>query len=64
MTGNKLAKILEGEGWTVVRIKGSHYIMKKDGELATLSIPVHRGKDIKPGLLNFILKKANLKSPL
>ncbi len=61
MTGNELIKLLEKDGWFVARIKGSHYIMKKQGERATLSIPVHAGKDIKPGLLNFILKTANLK---
>jgi len=61
MTGTELVKILESDGWVVVRTKGSHYVLKKQGERATLSIPVHRGKDIKPGLLNFILKNANLK---
>jgi predicted RNA binding protein YcfA (HicA-like mRNA interferase family) len=61
MTGNELVKLLEKNGWVVARIKGSHYIMKKEGERATLSIPVHTGTEIKPGLLNFILKTASLK---
>ena len=61
MTGKELVKLLERNGWQVVRIEGSHYIMKKTGEKVTLSIPVHAGKDIKPGLFNYFLKAAGLK---
>ena len=61
LTGKQLVDMLEDNGWKVVRIEGSHYIMQKPGNMNTLSIPVHRGKTIKPGLLNFILKRAGLK---
>ena len=61
MTGKELVKLLEENGWRTVRIEGSHYIMKREEFDITLSIPVHRGKTIKPGLLNFILKQAGLK---
>jgi len=61
MTGRELVKLLEENGWRTVRIEGSHYIMKRERFEITLSIPVHRGKTIKPGLLNFILKQAGLK---
>ncbi|RKZ28583.1 addiction module toxin, HicA family [bacterium] len=61
MTGKELVRLLEKNGWEVIRIESSHHIMKKPGEKATLSIPVHTGKDIKPGLLNYFLKQAGLK---
>ena len=61
MTGRELIRLLEENGWQVVRIEGSHHIMKKRGHFATLSIPVHKGKSLKPGLLNYLLKHAGLK---
>lgn len=35
--------LLESHGWIVSRIKGSHHIFTKAGELP-ISIPVHRQK--------------------
>ncbi len=39
----KVRRLLESQGWTLVRISGSHHIFTKPGELPR-SIPVHRGK--------------------
>ncbi len=39
-------KMLEGAGYRLVRINGSHHYFTKPGE-APFSIPVHRGK-VKP----------------
>ena len=36
-------------GWSISRQKGSHVAMEKPGQEATLSIPVHKGKDVKRG---------------
>lgn len=41
------------------RIHGSHYVMVKDSK--TIVVPVHGNDDLKPGLLNAILKGAGLK---
>lgn len=41
------------------RIHGSHYIMVKGSQ--TITVPVHGNQDLKPGLLNAILKQAGLK---
>lgn len=59
MSGKALLKLLEKAGWTIDRISGSHYIMKRDGQ--TITVPVHGNVDLKPGILNSILKKAGLK---
>ena len=58
MTGKELIKILLKDGWDIDRIKGSHYIMKKNNQIEI--IPYHTN-EIKTGLLNEILKRTGLK---
>ena len=62
ISGKKLCKILEENGWVLVRIAGSHHVFSKDGEDARIVIPVHANKEIKTGLLKAILKTAGLLS--
>jgi predicted RNA binding protein YcfA (HicA-like mRNA interferase family) len=56
---NKLIKILEKEGFKVIRQKGSHVIMINNKK-NRIVIPVHPGKDIKPGLTRAILREAGI----
>lgn len=58
MKDKDLLKRLIKDGWTEDRINGSHHILIKGDK--TISLPVH-GRDLKPGLLNAILKKAGYK---
>lgn len=58
MRDKDLLKLLQDNGWVTERVKGSHHMLKKGGQM--LVIPIH-GKDVKPGLLNKILKDAGLK---
>ena len=58
MKGIDLVKELQKRGWTIDRIHGSHYIMKKGNQ--TIVVPVHN-KDLPIGLLNSIKKQAGLK---
>jgi predicted RNA binding protein YcfA (HicA-like mRNA interferase family) len=53
--------MLEEAGWELKRIKGSHHIYKKTGEMRLITVPVHGNESLKPGLLNRILKDAGLK---
>ncbi len=62
ITGKKLCKILEQNGWVLVRISGSHHVFTKTGEDAKIVVPVHGNKEIKTGLLRAILKTAGLLS--
>ena len=62
ITGKKLCKILEDNGWALVRINGSHHVYIKNGEEARIVVPVHGNKEIKIGLLKAILKTAGLLS--
>ena len=59
MTGKELIRLLEKAGWSLDRIRGSHYIMIK-GKL-TISVPVHGKKDLPAGLLNRLMKDGGLK---
>lgn len=45
-------------GWEIARQKGSHIIMVKEGELATLSIPNH--KEVARGTLRSLVRTAGL----
>jgi len=56
---DKLVKILEKEGFKVIRQKGSHVIMINSRK-TRIVIPVHPGKDIKPGLIRAILREAGI----
>ena len=47
-------------GFFVIRINGSHHILKSDNCIHRLSIPVHAGKNIGKGLLSDQIKKAGL----
>ena len=42
LKGRDVVRVFESLGWQVVRQNGSHIIMIKEGEIATLSIPDHR----------------------
>ena len=41
-------------------IEGSHYILIREGSPVHLSIPVHSGKELGPGLLRKLIRKAGL----
>ncbi len=51
-------RTFEKFGWRVVRQKGSHIIMVKEGHIATLSIPNH--PEVARGTLRSLISKAGL----
>ena len=60
ISGKELAKLLEKNGWKLLRIQGSHHIYGKSGNDARLSVPVHKNQTLKVGLLRHLLKLAEL----
>lgn len=56
----KVVKAFERAGWTNRGQRGSHVKLTKRGNPVILSIPVHKGKTIKVGLLKSQIKKAGL----
>lgn len=60
LTGKELIKILKIQGFEVVRIKGSHHILKNSEGKVTV-IPVHRNEVIGLGLLTKILADCEIR---
>ncbi len=55
---SQVVKAFENLGWEVVRQKGSHIIMTREGHMATLSIPKH--KEVARGTLRGLINRAGL----
>jgi predicted RNA binding protein YcfA (HicA-like mRNA interferase family) len=58
VSGRRLIKALEKDGWEAVRQRGSHVRLKKAGRRSALVVPLH--KEIKRGTLGGILRDADL----
>jgi len=58
LTGQDVVRVLESFGWRVVRQRGSHIIMTKEGHIATLSVPRH--KTVARGTLRSLIRLAGL----
>lgn len=59
-TGAIIVNAFQKAGWSISRQKGSHVAMEKPGQESTLSIPVHKGKDVKRGTLRDLIKDAGM----
>ena len=59
ITGSETIKALRDAGFQVVRIRGSHHVLKHpDGR--TTVVPVHAGETLGTGLMGKILKDAQM----
>lgn len=56
----RVIKAFERAGWKKRGQKGSHIHLTKEGSHYILSIPIHKGKPIKQGLLKNQIMKAGL----
>ncbi len=62
MKSRELVKVLKQNGWTLIRVKGSHHIFKHQSLPNLVVVPIHgENADVPTGTLNDILKKAGLK---
>lgn len=60
MKSKELIRILMKAGWSIVRQKGSHIILRHLVEDKQIIVPMHGSKDVHEGLLRKILKIAGL----
>jgi len=58
--GQEVVKAFQKAGWGITRRRSSHVILEKEGQEATLSVPVHKGKNIKRGTLRDLIKDAGM----
>jgi len=56
----KVIKAFERAGWMNRGFKGSHVKLTKEGNPNILSIPFHKGKPVKIGLLKDQIRKSGL----
>ena len=60
ISGKRFCRLLEGNGWELKRIKGSHHIYTKAGVTARISVPVHGNNSLKIGLQKHLMKVAEI----
>ena len=58
MLGGETVRVFESLGWQVARQQGSHIILVKSGQIATLSVPNHR--QVAKGTLRSLIRSAGL----
>ena len=56
VSGRRMAKLAESQGWILARIKGSHHIYTKEGRFERVVIPIHGNKTLKVGLQRSLMK--------
>ncbi len=56
VTGKRMARLAEGKGWVLARIKGSHHVYLQEGRIERLVIPIHGNKTLKNGLQRALMK--------
>jgi predicted RNA binding protein YcfA (HicA-like mRNA interferase family) len=61
MKVREVIRLLEQNGWTEMRAKGSHRHFKHPDQPYVITVPGNAGKELAPGTLNAILKMAGLK---
>jgi predicted RNA binding protein YcfA (HicA-like mRNA interferase family) len=61
MKVKEIIKIIEQDGWSMVRIKGSHRQFKHDKKKGLVTIAGHLNDDLAKGTINSIIKQASLK---
>lgn len=63
MKYSELIKILKKDGWYVIRQSATaHMIMEHPTKPSKLTVPNHGSKEVKKGLLQAILKQADVKT--
>lgn len=60
VSGKALCRVLEKNGWALLRVTGSHHVYGRRSSPTRLSVPVHANAALKRGLLAHFLKVAGL----
>jgi predicted RNA binding protein YcfA (HicA-like mRNA interferase family) len=59
VSGRELIAVLGRKGFEVIRVKGSHHVLRHaDGRMTV--VPVHGREEIGPGLLSKILRDCDI----
>jgi predicted RNA binding protein YcfA (HicA-like mRNA interferase family) len=59
LDGRRVVRALTRAGFLTDRIVGSHHVLVFPSDaMRTVTVPVHSGRDLKPGTLRAIIKQA------
>ena len=58
ISGGQAVRAFEKAGWRVSRQRGSHVILLKPGQIASLSVPQHR--ELAPGTLRSLIRASGM----
>jgi predicted RNA binding protein YcfA (HicA-like mRNA interferase family) len=61
MKVREIIRLLQNDGWVIVRTRGSHRQFHHPTKPGTVTIAGHPSVDMPPGTLNSVLKQAGLK---
>ena len=50
LSGKQFCRLLERNGWLLLRVHGSHHVYGKPGHRARISVPVHGNAALKRGM--------------
>jgi predicted RNA binding protein YcfA (HicA-like mRNA interferase family) len=59
VSGRQMCKVLERQGWSLIRVRGSHHIYGKAGA-RSIPVPVHGNRILKSGTQRGIMNQAGL----
>jgi predicted RNA binding protein YcfA (HicA-like mRNA interferase family) len=60
LSGREVCRILEAEGFSEVRQRGSHVVMQKRAGNTTTTVPVPDHSELKAGTLSSIIRQSGL----
>ena len=58
LSGREVVRVFSRDGWQMARQRGSHMILVKEGNMATLSVPDHR--EVAKGTLRSLIRSSGL----
>lgn len=60
LSGRDVCRILESQGFSVVRQRGSHVVMQRRANETTTTVPVPDHAELKAGTLSSIIRQSGL----
>lgn len=61
LNGRRVVQVLTRTGFVIDLIVGSHHVLIHPGDpRRTVTVPVHAGRELKPGTLRAIIRQAGL----
>jgi len=58
LSGMQVVRAFERAGWRLDRQRGSHAVLVKTGQIASLSVPQHR--EVAPGTLRALIRASGM----